>query len=447
MLEAPGKNKKLREKYADVVPHLENLYALYKILHQARAARGAIDFDTTETRIVFGKDRKIEKIVPLVRNDAHKLIEECMLSANVAAARFLEAHGLVGLYRVHERPRAEKIADLRDFLGEFGLELTGEDEPTTLDYQLLLKKAQARPEIHLIQMVMLRSMMQAVYSPNNKGHFGLNYDEYAHFTSPIRRYPDLLVHRAIRSIIRSKVQTDLVQRVRGAKLLDTKEIYPYNAATMAMLGEHCSMTERRADEATREAVSWLKCEYIQDRIGETFDGVITAATGFGIFVELKDIYVEGLVHVTSLANDYYHYEAAKHRLVGEQTRTMYRLGDHVRVTVVRVDLETRKVDFELADVVVGRKQQKRNAKEVASKKEEKPSKPGHVSKQGQPTALIKKPKVKKESVMGKIKSKIKKHAKKIKDNKNKAKGSGAKASHAGPSDPPALNIRKRTKTD
>ena len=337
----------LRTRYADVVSHVDELHNLYLSLRKARDARGAIDFETTETRILFDKDRKIDRIVPVVRNDAHKLIEECMLAANVSAARFLEKHNLPGLYRVHEGPGDEKLKNLHEFLGELGLSMRGGEKPAPEDFQGILKQIAGRPDAHLIQTVMLRSLSQAVYQPENKGHFGLGYTAYAHFTSPIRRYPDLLMHRALRHIVRSEVETQHVQRVAGAKLLDKKDIYPYGVAQMLQLGEHCSINERRADEATREVVSWLKCEYLQDHVGESFEGVVSGVTGFGLFVELKDIYVDGLVHITALPHDYYHFEAAQHRLVGERTRKVFRLGDQLKVKVVRVSLDDRKIDFEM----------------------------------------------------------------------------------------------------
>ncbi len=339
--------RRLCAEYAEVLPHLKNLYALYKLLLKARHERGAIDFDTQETRIVFGRDRKIVEIRPTQRNDAHRLIEECMLCANVAAADFLQTHGLPGLYRVHDVPPAERLENLRNFLGELGLSLyKGKGEPTSKDYQVLLEQIQARLDFHLVQTVMLRSMSQAVYSVENHGHFGLNYAAYTHFTSPIRRYPDLLVHRAIRSVIRSHQDSPAVLKA-GAASLPKARIYPYDEAALAQLGEQCSMTERRADEATRDVVSWLKCELMQDRVGEVFPGVITAVTGFGIFVELKDIYVEGLVHVTALPDDYYHFDPVHHRLKGERSGRSFRLGDSVDVRVMRVDLDERKIDFEM----------------------------------------------------------------------------------------------------
>ncbi|MCF7981854.1 MAG: RNB domain-containing ribonuclease, partial [Pseudomonadales bacterium] len=298
-------------------------------------------------RIIFGEGRKIERIVPVQRNEAHKLIEECMLCANVAAANFLKQHQLPGLYRIHETPSAEKLAKLREFIGELGLSLSGADKPSAKDYQQLILQIADRPDAHLIQTVLLRSMMQAVYSPDNVGHFGLAYESYAHFTSPIRRYPDLLVHRAIRSVIRSKKTTSHVRRVAGAKGIQRVRIYPYQHEDMLQLGEHCSHTERRADEAVRDVVLWLKCEYMLDHVGDTFTGVISGVTAFGLFIELKDIYVEGLLHVSALDNDYYHFDAAKHRLTGERTHFSYRLGDSIEIRVARVDLDERKIDFEL----------------------------------------------------------------------------------------------------
>ncbi|HYQ38246.1 MAG TPA: ribonuclease R [Pseudomonas sp.] len=363
LLEKPNSSeaKYLRQQMPHLVPHLRQLYALYRVLLAARQVRGAIDFETQETRIVFGADRKITEIRPTQRNDAHRLIEECMLCANVATARFLEEHEVPALYRVHDVPPAEKLEKLRSFLAELGLTLyRGKGEPTPKDYFNLLEAVRERPDYHLIQTVMLRSLSQAVYSPDNAGHFGLNYEAYTHFTSPIRRYPDLLVHRAIRSVIRSKRQTDKVVRV-GAASLPKARIYPYDEARLEQLGEQCSMTERRADEATRDVVNWLKCEYMRDRVGETFAGVVTAVTGFGLFVELTDIYVEGLVHITALPADYYHFDPVHHRLTGERAGRSYRLGDSVEVLVARVDLDERKIDFEMAEnpltVVPGRKRQ------------------------------------------------------------------------------------------
>ncbi|WP_276488310.1 ribonuclease R [Ectopseudomonas mendocina] len=352
MLEDPksSEGKSLRSEYKEVLLHLNQLYALYQVLIAARHERGAIDFETQETRIIFGEDRKIAEIRPTQRNDAHKLIEECMLAANVATARFMQDHEIPSLYRVHDGPPAERLEKLKAFLGELGLSLQrgkSKDGPSPKDYQRLLESIRERPDYHLIQTVMLRSLSQAVYSAENAGHFGLNYEAYTHFTSPIRRYPDLLVHRAIRSVIRSKRETKHVERA-GAAIMPRARIYPYDEAALEKLGEQCSMTERRADEATRDVVNWLKCEFMQDRVGETFEGVITAVTGFGIFVELRDIYVDGLVHVTALPADYYHFDPVHHRLSGERSGRSFRLGDSVEVKVMRVDLDERKIDFELS---------------------------------------------------------------------------------------------------
>ncbi|MDZ4193986.1 ribonuclease R [Ectopseudomonas chengduensis] len=358
MLEDPksSEGKSLRSEYKEVLPHLNQLYALYQVLVAARHERGAIDFETQETRIIFGTDRKIDEIRPTQRNDAHKLIEECMLAANVATARFMQDHEIPSLYRVHDGPPPERLEKLKAFLGELGLSLQrgkSKDGPSPKDYQRLLESIRERPDYHLIQTVMLRSLSQAVYSAQNEGHFGLNYEAYTHFTSPIRRYPDLLVHRAIRSVVRSKRDTKHVERA-GAAVMPKARIYPYDEATLEKLGEQCSMTERRADEATRDVVNWLKCEFMQDRVGETFAGVITAVTGFGIFVELRDIYVEGLVHVTALPADYYHFDPVHHRLSGERSGRSFRLGDSVEVKVMRVDLDERKIDFELSQDKAGK---------------------------------------------------------------------------------------------
>lgn len=340
----------MRSKYSDLLTPLDTLHDIYQVFKQVRRERGAIEFETTETRIQFDQDRKIDQIVPIVRNDAHKLIEECMLAANVCSAKFLEKHGLPGLYRVHEGPSEQKLENLHSFLGELGLSLPGKaDKPHPSDYQQLLSQVRDRPDAHLIQTVMLRSMSQAVYTPDNDGHFGLGYDAYTHFTSPIRRYPDLLTHRAIRHVIRSTTDSKHVERVDGAKAIPQKLIYPYDHAAIAAFGEATSTTERRADEATRDVMSWLKCEFLQDHIGDVFEGVVSAVTSFGVFVELKDLYVEGLVHISSLPRDFYHFEPAKHRLVGERTRAVYRLGDELTVRVAGVNLDDRKVDFELLD--------------------------------------------------------------------------------------------------
>jgi ribonuclease R len=349
-------DRELRARYRPVLDNLEHLHSLYKVLRKLRSQRGAIDFETTETRIVFGAERKIERIVPVERNDAHKIIEECMIAANVSAARFLTRHKLPTLYRVHEGPQADKLTDLREFLGELGLSLGGGDKPEAGDYARLLDKVHARPDAHLIQTVMLRSLSQARYSPENIGHFGLAHPEYLHFTSPIRRYPDLLVHRAIRHYLRFQASNSAKKGARDKGL--AAETFAYTGAEMHSLGEHCSMTERRADDATRDAVDWLKCEYMMDKVGHEYEGIVSSVTSFGIFVELKDIYVEGLVHVTALQNDYYRFDPAGHRLRGERTGQVYRLGDQVRVRVVRVDLDDRKLEFELTGKSMGQRERR-----------------------------------------------------------------------------------------
>jgi ribonuclease R len=324
-------DQKLAKKHAALLPHLQTLYGLYKVMRNQRELRGAMDFDTQETKIVFGPERKIAEIVPLQRNDAHKLIEEFMITANTAAARFLNKKKMPRLLRIHDGPGPDKLLALKTFLGELGLFLGGKAQPTPLDYMHLLESVKDRPDAHLIQTILLRSMSQAVYSPETKGHFGLALDAYAHFTSPIRRYPDLLVHRAIRHCLVGK----------------SADSFCYTHPDMVLLGEHCSANERRADDATRDVVSWLKCEYMMDKIGEEFDGVISAVTGFGFFVELQSIYVEGLVHIASLVQDYFAFDASKHQLYGERTGVKYRLGDLVKIRVVRVNLDDKKIDFEL----------------------------------------------------------------------------------------------------
>lgn len=339
-------DKGLRRKRRDLLPHLEELHALYKVLRRAREHRAAMDFDSPESKIVFGEGKKIEKIVPAVRNDAHRLIEECMLAANMAAARHLARQNIPHLLRVHEGPTAEKVADLRAFLGRLGLSLDGGDKPEPQDYYHLMDQIDGRADEHLIQTVLLRSMAQAVYSPEKNGHFGLALEAYTHFTSPIRRYPDLLIHRAIRHGLEGKPKAE----------------FRYSKKDMAQLGEHCSFTERRADEATRDVISWLKCEYMQDKLGEEFSGIISAVTPFGFFVELKEVFVEGLVHISTLDKDFFHYDPIGFRLAGERTGIIYRLGDVVQVIVARVDLDERKIDLELvkpAEVAASRRPRNR----------------------------------------------------------------------------------------
>ncbi|QDC44261.1 ribonuclease R [Methylophilus medardicus] len=320
----------LTEEYAWLMPHLQHLNSVYKLMLTQREKRGAVEFESTETMMVFNDNGKIDKIVPVTRNEAHKLIEECMLAANVCAADFLLTNEQTCLFRIHEGPTPEKLEALRLFMGEFGFGVGGGEKPSAKDYAKLMQRIKARPDAQLLQTVMLRSMQQAVYSPDNVGHFGLAYDAYTHFTSPIRRYPDLLVHRAIKAVVEGK---------------------RYQAKDWHQLGVHCSMTERRADDATRDVTNWLKCFYMQDKVGEVFSGTVAGVTSFGLFVALDEVYVEGLLHVTDLGNDYFIHDKARHEMVGERTGVRYRLGDRLTVKVVRVDLETARIDFTLAGTV------------------------------------------------------------------------------------------------
>lgn len=318
----------LAQEYAWLQPHLQHLNSVYKLLQVQREKRGAIEFETSETIMIFNEQGKIERIEPSTRNEAHKLIEECMLAANVCASQFLEKNEHPALYRIHEGPTPEKLELLRTFMAEFGFGVGGGDSPHAKDYGKLLTLIKARPDAQLLQTVLLRSMQQAVYSPDNVGHFGLAYETYAHFTSPIRRYPDLLIHRAIKAVLHHD---------------------KYKAGDWSELGIHCSMTERRADDATRDVTNWLKCFYMQDKIGEEFEGTVAGVTSFGLFVALDSVYVEGLLHVTELGNDYFHYDKARHEIAGERTGVRYRLGDRLLIKVARVDLETTKIDFSLVN--------------------------------------------------------------------------------------------------
>jgi ribonuclease R len=315
------------KKRKALLPQLSLLYKLYRALAKARVKRGAIDFETIETQMLFNDQGKIERIMPLMRNDAHRLIEECMLAANVCASDFLQSHKHPALYRVHEGPTPEKLEALHEFLRGFGLHLSGGDEPHARDYAKLLDSIRERPDVQLIQTVLLRSLKQALYSPDNVGHFGLAYESYTHFTSPIRRYPDLLVHRAIKAVLQGNA---------------------YSPGNWHDIGMHCSMTERRADDASRDVEAWLKCYYMQDKVGEVYIGTVSAVVSFGIFVSLDEVYVEGLVHVSDLGDEYFRFDAARHQMLGERTGARFRLSDRVRVRVVRVDLDTRRIDFALA---------------------------------------------------------------------------------------------------
>lgn len=346
-------------KRTELVPHLLHLQAAYRALLEARHLRGAIDFETTETYIVCNAAGKIEKILPRTRNEAHKLIEECMLGANVCAADLLIRHKHPGTYRIHATPTKEKLTQVRTYLQPLGLSLTGGDKPSASDYADLMKKIKDRVDAPILQTMLLRSMQQAVYSPDNIGHFGLSYDAYAHFTSPIRRYPDLLTHRAIKAILAGKkyeptgidlgsLNSSVSNAVRKQQIIDKTEGKQKKDATIwDALGVHCSANERRADEASRDVEAWLKCYYIRNKLGEEFTGTISGVTQFGIFVQLDDLYIEGLVHVTELGADYFQYDEARHELRGERTGKRYQLTDRVKVQVTRVDLDARKIDLSL----------------------------------------------------------------------------------------------------
>ncbi len=341
----------LRERYSTFVPHLETLHAMYNALKTKRSERGAIEFETPEPRFVFNSERKIETIELITRNDAHKLIEECMILANVSAARFVEKHKAQALFRIHEAPEGERLTKFIGFIGELGLTMSFDKNNITPHvYKELIERIQGRPDQELIQTMMLRSMQQAVYSGDNQGHFGLALNGYSHFTSPIRRYPDLILHRAIKSVLVKQKKT---QRNDGE--------HSYTTDAIDKLGEHTSMTERRADEATRDVANWLKCEFMQDHVGSTYAGVISAVTGFGFFVRVHDLYIEGLVHIASLGKDYYVFDNAKQRLKGERTRKVYKLGDEVSIIVAGVNLEDKKIDFKIApkDAILDKVENKR----------------------------------------------------------------------------------------
>jgi ribonuclease R len=311
------------------VKPLQTLQAVFQALFAAREKRGAIDFEGTETKIVFGAERKIEKIVPVKRTLAHRLIEECMIAANVESAKLVEKHAMPALYRIHEEPDGDKIAVLREFLAGRALRLSGGSTPKAADYAATLSQLKGRDDAMLVQSVMLRSLMQARYSPDNVGHFGLALSHYAHFTSPIRRYPDLLLHRAIKHVLaRGKPKT-----------------FTYTQQQMEQLGNHCSTTERRADEATRDVSTWLKCEFMRHRVGEELPGVVTSLAPFGLFVDLEGLYIEGMVHVSNLEGDFYEFDARHQRLVGSRSKRVYALGQRLQVKVARVSLDERKIDL------------------------------------------------------------------------------------------------------
>jgi ribonuclease R len=330
--------------FAKVMPQINGLYELFQLLSQGRKERGAIDFDTIETKIVCNELGRIEKIIGVVRNDAHRLIEECMLAANTCAADFMLRSKHIGLYRVHEGPTPEKLQSLREFLKTLGLSLGGGADPTAKDYGALLDKARARPDYGLLQTMCLRSMQQAIYGPDNAGHFGLSYPAYTHFTSPIRRYPDLMTHRVIKALLKSQRYQPVLHGFASAPGATLRE---YEHDLWEKIGLLLSGTERRADDASRDVEAWLKCWFVKERVGEVFSGRVTGVASFGIFVTLDTLHVEGLVHVSELGTEYFQFNDAMHELRGERTGLRYRLTDAVQVQVARVDLEARRIEFRL----------------------------------------------------------------------------------------------------
>ena len=395
------KDTALCERYASLVPHLQDLHEMYQALVKARQQRGAIEFETIESKFIFNALGRIERIEPVVRNDAHKIIEECMILANIASANFMEKHQEPALYRIHAVPSEEKLTAFRSFLAECGLSLSGGNKPTPLDYAQLLEQIKPRPDHELIQTMLLRSMSQAVYSADNIGHFGLALEEYAHFTSPIRRYPDLTLHRGIKYLLAK-------QKGSKRKTTDTGG-YHYQLEEMDLFGTHCSSTERRADDATREVADWLKCEYMQDHVGEEFDGVISSVTGFGFFVRLNALFIDGLVHISGLANDYYLFDMPKQRLIGENSGMIFRLGDAVKVRVEAVSLEQKQIDFSLISSERKPKRSGKTARTKAKKAEVKAPKKTTTNKK----VKINKSAVKKGNVSN-MKSKAASKTKKVK---------------------------------
>ena len=395
------KDTALCERYASLAPHLQDLHDMYQALVKARQQRGAIEFETIESKFIFNALGRIERIEPVVRNDAHKIIEECMILANIASANFMAKHQEPALYRIHAVPSEEKLTAFRSFLAECGLSLSGGNKPTPMDYAQLLEQIKQRPDHELIQTMLLRSMSQAVYSADNIGHFGLALEEYAHFTSPIRRYPDLTLHRGIKYLLAK-------QKGSKRKTTDTGG-YHYQLEEMDLFGAHCSSTERRADDATREVADWLKCEYMQDHVGEEFDGVISSVTGFGFFVRLNDLFIDGLVHISGLANDYYLFDMPKQRLIGENSGMIFRLGDAVKVRVEAVSLEQKQIDFSLISSERKPKRSGKTARTKAKKAEVKAPKKTTTNKK----AKINKSAVKKSHV-SKMKPKAASKTKKVK---------------------------------
>jgi len=368
-------DKQLRTEYKELVEPIEELHKLYKVRIKKKKQRGAIEFETTETQMIFNENKKIDKILPVIRNDAHKLIEECMILANVASAKFFISNKVPGIYRVHNGPKEKKLEVLRSYLAELGLSIPGGSEPDPSVFRKFLETIQDRADFENIQIMLLRSMSQAVYSPENNGHFGLAFDAYTHFTSPIRRYPDLIVHRIIKSL------------VADDKILSKKEKTAikkrYTNESLARIGQENSITERNADVATRDVMDWLKCEYMQAHIGKEYQGEISSITNFGLFVRLNEVYVEGLIHVTELGEDYFHFDHAKQKMIGERSGNSFSIGDKVIISVAKVDIDLRRIDFALKNL--GKKSKNPSSSNRASKNnssKHKSSKKSDVKKVG-----------------------------------------------------------------
>ena len=375
------------------VNDLLNLHDVYRALLSSRAVRGAVDFETTETQIICDDNGRIEKIVPRVRTEAHRLIEEAMLAANVCSADFIQNSKHPGLFRVHEGPTPEKKDLLRNYLKALGLPYTVSDEPKPSEFQHIAQATKERPDAQQIHTMLLRSMQQAIYTPINSGHFGLAYEAYTHFTSPIRRYPDLLVHRVIKAILAHKkyqlpalplpgeAQAKLAKRLQknkaGAQMDDAPRIKmsPVEQQAWEAAGLHCSANERRADEASRDVEAWLKCKFMREHLGEEYSGVVTSATSFGIFVTLDALYVEGLVHITELGGEYFRFDEARQELRGERTGIRYAIGTRVQIQVSRVDLDGRKIDFRLVNPA-----EEFSPRQMRDKAMAKPGAKGHARK-------------------------------------------------------------------
>ncbi len=404
-------DKALRTEYASLVKPLEDLNKLFKARVAYKKKRGAIDFETTETQIIFNENRKIDKIVPLVRNDAHKIIEECMICANVAAAKFFKKHKVEGVYRVHQGLKEKKLEIFRSYLAELGLSIKGDKAPKPAVLRQLLEDIKDRPDAENIQLMLLRSMSQAEYTPENEGHFGLAFDAYTHFTSPIRRYPDLVVHRIVKALVaEEKLQSSA----------DKKAILKrYDKSVLALMGQESSATERNADMATRDVMDWLKCEYMQSHIGNEYSGTVSSVTNFGLFIRLDDVFVEGLIHITELGNDYYRYDEKRQRLIGEHHRKTYSVGDELEIVVAAVDIDQRKIDFSLLNQTNGHRGKKsereklyQKAKRKVENRNEKSGKKSSTSKKARKKPL--------KSSQTKLKNKSKKFTDSPKKQKKKS---------------------------